>query len=191
VPRCTNVLSICPLQGQYTLSTFLSEISDKVLRKRPALSHPSSTTMGQDEMYFVWSHRLTVRTSGFHPGNRSSILRGITATHEKTKQINCLVFSCRKQKALLSCRYDRRRHVFCSSLSKNGRVRGGSSYERKRIRNLTPQYQNLYTPCSFLSLREDQYASRTKQRPISPVTISGTWITRLASIAEDKPRIAQ
>ena len=26
----------------------------------------------------VWSHRLTVRTPGFHPGNRSSILLGIT-----------------------------------------------------------------------------------------------------------------
>ncbi len=26
----------------------------------------------------VWSRRLTVRTPGFHPGNRSSILRGIT-----------------------------------------------------------------------------------------------------------------
>ena len=25
-----------------------------------------------------WSHRLTVRTPGFHPGNRSSILREIT-----------------------------------------------------------------------------------------------------------------
>jgi hypothetical protein len=25
-----------------------------------------------------WSHRLAVRTPGFHPGNRSSILRGIT-----------------------------------------------------------------------------------------------------------------
>jgi len=24
----------------------------------------------------LWSHRLTVRTPGFHPGNRSSILRG-------------------------------------------------------------------------------------------------------------------
>ena len=29
-----------------------------------------------------WSHRLTVRTAGFHPVNRSSILRGITILHE-------------------------------------------------------------------------------------------------------------
>ena len=28
--------------------------------------------------YTTWSHRLVVRTPGFHPGNRSSILRGIT-----------------------------------------------------------------------------------------------------------------
>ena len=30
-----------------------------------------------------WSHRLTVRTPGFHPGNRSSILREITIAHQK------------------------------------------------------------------------------------------------------------
>ena len=28
--------------------------------------------------YLHWSHRLTVRTSGSHPGNRGSIPRGIT-----------------------------------------------------------------------------------------------------------------
>ena len=31
-----------------------------------------------DTMVGFWSHRLTVRTPGFHPGNRSSILREIT-----------------------------------------------------------------------------------------------------------------
>jgi glucan 1,3-beta-glucosidase len=29
-------------------------------------------------LFTIWSHRLTVRTPGFHPGNRSSILREIT-----------------------------------------------------------------------------------------------------------------
>ncbi len=36
----------------------------------------------QADFYFIslriWPHRLTVRTPGFHPGNRSSILREIT-----------------------------------------------------------------------------------------------------------------
>jgi len=42
-------------------------------------------TIGQIQTYgerrrfvFIWSHRLTVRTSGFHPGNRGSIPRGTT-----------------------------------------------------------------------------------------------------------------
>ncbi len=32
---------------------------------------------GMSQGHF-WSYRLTVRTPGFHPGNRSSILRRIT-----------------------------------------------------------------------------------------------------------------
>ncbi len=27
----------------------------------------------------IWPHRLTARTPGFHPGNRSSILREVTS----------------------------------------------------------------------------------------------------------------
>ena len=43
----------------------------------------TNTTPFTDKGFFVtitqvWSHRLTVRTPGFHPGNRSSILREIT-----------------------------------------------------------------------------------------------------------------
>lgn len=37
-----------------------------------------------------WSHRLTVRTSGFHPGNRSSILRGITRTKMSVTQVTLI-----------------------------------------------------------------------------------------------------
>jgi ribosomal protein L30/L7E len=39
----------------------------------------SAITLENVILYFIWSHRLTVRTLGFHPRNRSSILRGTTA----------------------------------------------------------------------------------------------------------------
>jgi hypothetical protein len=48
-----------------------------------------------------WSHRLAVRTPGFHPGNRSSILRGIT----KEKRSPCVgVFLCSSTKFELRCK---------------------------------------------------------------------------------------
>lgn len=42
----------------------------------------------------IWSRRLTVRTPGSHPGNRSSILRGITTktAHPTDGLFSWLVF---------------------------------------------------------------------------------------------------
>lgn len=47
--------------------------------------------------YKLWSRRLTVRTPGFHPGNRGSIPRGITKqSHPPQCGCFCLVLSCVK-----------------------------------------------------------------------------------------------
>lgn len=44
----------------------------------------------EQKSIFVRSHRLTARTLGFHPRNRSSILRGITSTK---RRVNTKVFA--------------------------------------------------------------------------------------------------
>jgi hypothetical protein len=57
-------------------------------------------------------HRLTVRTLGSHPRNRSSILREVMMAHEKILYLKYRIFSCSKQTILLTGHHDRRRHVF-------------------------------------------------------------------------------
>ncbi len=78
-----------PLQGQYTLSIFFYGKAFKNIRQGLAKVPPDFLTprlrrWNRTKIQgFLRSHRLTVRTSGFHPGNRSSILRGITSTKRK------------------------------------------------------------------------------------------------------------
>ena len=46
------------------------------MRKDP---ENGSITLENVILYFIWSHRLSVRTLGFHPRKRGSIPRGTTA----------------------------------------------------------------------------------------------------------------
>ncbi len=83
-----------PLTGAVHLVDILSSahalknIRQGLAKWVPSHFSPLVYDDGAEQNKFVRPHRLTVRTSGFHPGNRSSILRGVMVEVSKIKLLN-------------------------------------------------------------------------------------------------------
>ncbi len=82
--------------------------------------------MYEHKKYFPhsWSHRLTVRTPGFHPGNRSSILLEITNKNDSSKDGSFLLVSSRSEPRTTEFEDKRRAQEFIPSMPRRRKPKG-------------------------------------------------------------------